>query len=83
MPDLMALAMDGDEVGRKVVHGIKRNDLYILTHAEVRVFIEQYFDELLGAMPPPRPAPPPREGAPPRQYSVKFGEVYATARPEG
>lgn len=82
-PDLMALAMDGDEVGRKVVRGIKRNDLYILTHSEVRVFIEEYFDELLAAMPPARPAPPPPAGAPPRSYSVKFGEVYATARPEG
>ena len=77
----MAVAMDPDEVGRKVVRGVNHNDLYILTHAEVRIFIDGYFEELLGAMPPPRPPPPP--GGPARKYSVKFGEVYETARPEG
>jgi len=79
--DPMAVAMEPDEVGRKVVRGIKRNDLYILTHSEVRTFIDGFFEELLGAMPPPRPPPPP--GGPARKYSVKFGEVYETARPEG
>jgi len=81
--DLMAIAMDPDEVGQKVLRGVKRNDLYILTHSEVRQFINEYFDELLAAMPPPTPRPAPPPGAPPRQYSVRFGEVYATARPEG
>lgn len=79
-PNPMAVAMDPDEVGRKVVRGVKRNDLYILTHSEVRTFIEAHFAELLAAMPPPRPPPP---GGPPRKYSVTFGAVYATALPEG
>ena len=81
--DLMAIAMDPDELGRRVLRGVQRNDLYILTHSEVRLFIDEYFDELLGAMPPMAPPRAPPPGERPRQYTVKFGEVYATARPEG
>jgi NAD(P)-dependent dehydrogenase (short-subunit alcohol dehydrogenase family) len=32
---IFVTAPDGDEVGRQVLEGIRRNDLYILTHAEI------------------------------------------------
>ncbi len=73
----MALAMDPDEVGMKVLRGIRRNDLYILSHSEFGAMIKEHFDEMLNAMPdsPAGVAPaPPAGGRPPRMATP-----YATA----
>jgi NAD(P)-dependent dehydrogenase (short-subunit alcohol dehydrogenase family) len=37
---IFVTAPDGDEVGRQVLEGIRRNDLYILTHAEIGPVLE-------------------------------------------
>jgi NAD(P)-dependent dehydrogenase (short-subunit alcohol dehydrogenase family) len=37
---IFVTAPDGEEVGRQVLEGIRRNDLYILTHAEMGPVIE-------------------------------------------
>jgi len=37
---IFVTAPDGDDVGRQVLEGIRRNDLYILTHAEIGPVLE-------------------------------------------
>ncbi len=37
---IFVTAPDGDDVGRQVLEGIRRNDLYILTHAEIAPVLE-------------------------------------------
>ena len=37
---IFVTAPDGDDVGRQVLDGIRRNDLYILTHAEIGPVLE-------------------------------------------
>jgi NAD(P)-dependent dehydrogenase (short-subunit alcohol dehydrogenase family) len=61
----MQVAMDAAEVGEKVLRGIRRNDLYILSHAEFGDLIREHFDAMLRAMPPPSdpPAGPPPASA--------------------
>jgi NAD(P)-dependent dehydrogenase (short-subunit alcohol dehydrogenase family) len=53
--DPMRLAMDPAEVGEKVVRGIRRNDLYILTHGELRDMIREQFEPILAAAQAPAP----------------------------
>jgi NAD(P)-dependent dehydrogenase (short-subunit alcohol dehydrogenase family) len=48
---IFAAAMPTDEVGRRVLAGIKRNDLYILTHAEIRSVLESRANALIAAVP--------------------------------
>jgi short-subunit dehydrogenase len=48
---ICATAMPPDEVGRRVLAGIKRNDLYILTHAEIRGVLEARANALIAAVP--------------------------------
>jgi len=65
--DPMKIAMDPVEVGEKVLRGIRRNDLYILPHAEFGQMIHEHFDGILEAM-ARTPAPPgtPEGGPRPR-----------------
>ena len=44
-------APTGEEVGRRVLEGIRRNDLYIMTHAEIRTVLEARAAALLAALP--------------------------------
>lgn len=48
---IFATAMPPDEVGRRVLAGIKRNDLYILTHAEIRDILQSRANALIAAVP--------------------------------
>jgi NAD(P)-dependent dehydrogenase (short-subunit alcohol dehydrogenase family) len=48
---IFATAPDGEEVGRKVLRGIVRNDLYILTHPEIRPVLEARAAALLASLP--------------------------------
>jgi NAD(P)-dependent dehydrogenase (short-subunit alcohol dehydrogenase family) len=48
---IFATAMAPDEVGRRVLEGIKRNDLYVLTHAEIRDILQTKANALLAAVP--------------------------------
>jgi len=57
-PPMSNITMPPDEVGEKVLRGIRRNDLFILTHPEFRHLIKARCDALLSAIPnDPIPAP--------------------------
>jgi NAD(P)-dependent dehydrogenase (short-subunit alcohol dehydrogenase family) len=47
MPDLMAVAMDPLEAATKVLAGIRRNDLYILTHPEFKAAVMQRYELMM------------------------------------
>ncbi len=49
--EIFAHAMTIEEVGRKVMQGIRRNDLYIITHAEIGATIEARMKALLASLP--------------------------------
>jgi hypothetical protein len=44
-------APSGAEIGAYVLEGVRRNDLYILTHAEIRPVLEARAAALLRALP--------------------------------
>jgi hypothetical protein len=43
--------MTPEEVGKKVLEGIRRNDLYIFSHPEFKEELKEIFDETLDALP--------------------------------
>jgi NADP-dependent 3-hydroxy acid dehydrogenase YdfG len=69
-------APDGNEVGRQVLEAIRRNDLYILTHSEMRPVMEARAAALLAAL-PTGPVDPARLAAEARLLDTS---VYANAR---
>lgn len=73
----MALAMDPDELGRRVLQGVLADDLYILTHNEFAGAIREQFAPILAAM-PSEATPSPAGGSGPPQGGVTFS-VYAKA----
>ncbi|HTT02590.1 MAG TPA: SDR family NAD(P)-dependent oxidoreductase [Steroidobacteraceae bacterium] len=48
---IFSTALTADEVGRQVLRGIRRNDLYIMTHPEIRSVLEARCAALLSALP--------------------------------
>ncbi len=48
---IFATALTGEQVGRQVLRGIRRNDLYILTHPEIRPVLEARAAALLASLP--------------------------------
>jgi len=65
LPDVHLAGMEPEEVGEKVLRGIRRNDLYIFTHPEFKEELRALFDETLAALP---------EGeAPPARLEVEKG----------
>lgn len=72
-PDFMKHAMDPTEIGEKVLRGIRRNDLYILPHAEFGAMLREHFDEILAAMPPADPAVRAAGSMMPTPYSTALG----------
>ncbi len=48
---IFATAMTADDVGLRVVKGIRRNDLYIMTHPEIRGVLEARNRALLASLP--------------------------------
>jgi NAD(P)-dependent dehydrogenase (short-subunit alcohol dehydrogenase family) len=72
-PDFMKHAMDPREVGQKVLRGIRRNDLYILPHAEFGDMLHAHFQQMLDAMPPVDPARRPMGAALPTPYATAIG----------
>ena len=56
MRKFMALAMDPREAGRRVLDGVRRNHLHILTHAEFGQPVRERMEALLAAF-PAEPAP--------------------------
>jgi len=54
---VLSVGMAPDEVAERVLRGIRRNDLFLFTHAEFREELKGMFDEMLAALPdePPNP----------------------------
>ena len=48
---IFAIAMEPVDVGRRVLEGIRRNDMYILTHPEFSGIIQSRCEALLASMP--------------------------------
>ncbi len=59
LPEIHKAGMDPEEVGEKVLAGIRRNDLYIFSHSEFKEELREVFDEILAYL-PDEPAPPER-----------------------
>jgi NAD(P)-dependent dehydrogenase (short-subunit alcohol dehydrogenase family) len=57
---VLPTGMDPMEVGQKVLHGIQRNDFYILPHPEFKEEFQAEFDEIIAAL-PIEETPPERE----------------------
>jgi NADP-dependent 3-hydroxy acid dehydrogenase YdfG len=51
LPEIHKLGMGLEEVGEKVLAGIRRNDLYIFSHPEFKEELKEIFDEVLSALP--------------------------------
>lgn len=51
LPELHKKGMDPEEVGEKVLAGIRRNALYIFSHPEFREELKEIFDEALDSLP--------------------------------
>jgi NAD(P)-dependent dehydrogenase (short-subunit alcohol dehydrogenase family) len=71
----MAVAMDPTDAGRAVLDGIRRNDLYILTHAEFASSVRERMEALLASF-PATPAPNARAAMARRAMS----DLYARDR---
>jgi NAD(P)-dependent dehydrogenase (short-subunit alcohol dehydrogenase family) len=74
-PDFLKHAMDPREVGAKVLRGIRRNDLYILPHAEFGEMLQAHFQQLVDAMPPVEPALRPMGSTLPTPYRTAIGSA--------
>lgn len=80
--EIFAHAMSTEEVGRKVMRGIRRNDLYIITHTEIRDTLEARMKALLAAL-PDEPVPPARAKASHVLYDVPiYAEQSAKPAPK-
>lgn len=55
--NIITHGMDPLEIGEMVLHGIRRNDLYILTHPEYRAGIAERFEAIMASL-PQTPEPP-------------------------
>ncbi len=59
---VLPTGMDPMEIGRRVLEGIRRNDLYILTHPEYEPGLRERFEAILASF-PAETAPAPRVAA--------------------
>jgi NAD(P)-dependent dehydrogenase (short-subunit alcohol dehydrogenase family) len=60
---ILPSGMDPLEVGERVLRGIRRNDLYILTHPEYEPGLRERFAAILASFPVEGPPPPARVAA--------------------
>ena len=51
LPEIHKLGMTPEEVGEKVLAGIRRNDMYIFSHPEFREEMQEIHDEILRYLP--------------------------------
>ena len=51
LPEIHKAGMEPEEVGDKVLAGIRRNDLYIFSHGEFKEELTEIFDEAINALP--------------------------------
>src|SRR5262249_16225339 len=80
--EIFAGAMSTEEVGRKVMQGIRRNDLYIITHGEIPATLEARMKALLAAI-RDEPVPAAREKSAKVLYDVPvYAEQSAKSAPK-
>ncbi len=51
LPEIHRLGMGLEEVGEKVLAGIRRNDMYIFSHPEFKEEMQEISDEILSYLP--------------------------------
>jgi NAD(P)-dependent dehydrogenase (short-subunit alcohol dehydrogenase family) len=51
LPEIHRAGMDPDEIGEKVLAGIRRNATYIFSHPEFKDEMQEIFDEVLNSLP--------------------------------
>jgi NAD(P)-dependent dehydrogenase (short-subunit alcohol dehydrogenase family) len=51
LPEIHKAGMTPEEVGEKVLAGIRRNDMYIFSHPEFKEELKEIFDEVLDSLP--------------------------------
>jgi NAD(P)-dependent dehydrogenase (short-subunit alcohol dehydrogenase family) len=51
LPEIHKFGMDPEEVGEKVLAGIRKNSLYIFSHPEFKEELKEIFDEALDSLP--------------------------------
>jgi NAD(P)-dependent dehydrogenase (short-subunit alcohol dehydrogenase family) len=59
LPGLHDAGMEPDEIGKKVLRAIRRNDFYVFTHPDHREELRGIFEEIIAAF-PDEPVPPDR-----------------------
>lgn len=69
-------APTGDEIGRRVLESIRRNDMYVMTHPEIRPVLEARAAALLAALPNESVSPARIEA----QQRLLDTSLYANAR---
>lgn len=80
--EIFASAMSIEEVGRKVMAGIRRNDLYIITHPEIRDVLTARLHALLASLPEEK-VPPARAKSSAVLYDVPiYAEQAAKPAPK-
>jgi NAD(P)-dependent dehydrogenase (short-subunit alcohol dehydrogenase family) len=72
LPRIHEAGMTPDEIGEKVLRGIRRNDFYLFPHPEFRDELREIFDEALAALPD--------EQAPPDRLAFEEGRRAAKAQ---
>jgi len=65
LPEIHKAGMEPEEVGEKVLAGIRRNALYIFSHPEFKEELQEIFDEALNSLP--------EEEAPPERLAFERG----------
>ena len=70
--DWSEVIRNADDAGVRVVRGVKRGDLYILTHAEFKKGVESRFDAIVRAFPDEAPNPRYSEIFPQLTYNAIF-----------
>jgi NADP-dependent 3-hydroxy acid dehydrogenase YdfG len=65
LPEIHKAGMEPEEVGEKVLAGIRRNSLYIFSHPEFKEELREIFDEVLNSLP--------EEQAPARRLAFEQG----------
>lgn len=72
MPDWTGLIRPADDAGARVVRGVKRGDLYILTHSEFKDGVESRANAIIRAFPDETPNPRYSEVFPFLTYNALF-----------
>jgi len=80
--DLMAVALDPMDVAEEVLAGIRRNDLFILTHQEFQPGVQQRHDALMASF-PKEVAPKSRQDAVAVFVPTIYAEEAARRQREG